>query len=134
MTQTTEMYYWTVVETGSPKARCQQSGFLLKALQENLLHPSLSFWWCYQPLALLALWMHHSYLRHYLHMTFFLCLCALTWPYSYKDTCGLPGSSVHGILQARILEWVAISFSKGSSWPSIFISYISCIGRQILYH
>ena len=29
----------------------------------------------------------------------------------------LPGSSVHGILQARILEWVAISFSRGSSWP-----------------
>ena len=29
--------------------------------------------------------------------------------------CGLPGSSVHGILQARILEWVAISFSRGSS-------------------
>ena len=29
----------------------------------------------------------------------------------------LPGSSVHGIFQARILEWVAISFSKGSSWP-----------------
>ena len=31
----------------------------------------------------------------------------------------LPGSSVHGILQARILEWVAISFSKGSSRPGI---------------
>ena len=29
----------------------------------------------------------------------------------------LPGSSVHGILQARILGWVAISFSRGSSWP-----------------
>ena len=29
----------------------------------------------------------------------------------------LPGSSVHGILQARILEWVAISFSRGSSPP-----------------
>ena len=29
--------------------------------------------------------------------------------------CSLPGSSVHEILQARILEWVAISFSKGSS-------------------
>ena len=28
-----------------------------------------------------------------------------------------PGSSVHGILQARILEWVAIPFSRGSSWP-----------------
>ena len=31
--------------------------------------------------------------------------------------CSLPGSSVHGIFQARVLEWVAISFSKGSSWP-----------------
>ena len=33
--------------------------------------------------------------------------------------CSLPGSSVHGILQARILEWLAISFSKGSSHPGI---------------
>ena len=31
--------------------------------------------------------------------------------------CSLPASSVHGILQARILEWVAIPFSRGSSWP-----------------
>ena len=31
--------------------------------------------------------------------------------------CSLPGSSVHRILQARILEWVAISFSRGSSCP-----------------
>ena len=31
--------------------------------------------------------------------------------------CGPPGSSVHGIFQARILEWVAISFSRGSSHP-----------------
>ena len=31
--------------------------------------------------------------------------------------CSPPGSSVHGILQARILEWVAFSFSRGSSWP-----------------
>ena len=33
--------------------------------------------------------------------------------------CSLPGSSVHGILQARILEWVAISFSRGTSDPGI---------------
>ena len=47
-----------------------------------------------------------------------------------------PGSSVHGILQARILEWVAIPFSRGSSPPSdrTRISCVSCIGRQILYH
>ena len=31
--------------------------------------------------------------------------------------CSLPGSSVNGILQARILEWVATSSSRGSSWP-----------------
>ena len=30
--------------------------------------------------------------------------------------CSLPGSSVHGIFQVRVLEWVAISFSRGSSW------------------
>ena len=31
--------------------------------------------------------------------------------------CSLPGSSIHGIFQARVLEWAAISFSRGSSWP-----------------
>ena len=47
-----------------------------------------------------------------------------------------PGSSVHGILQARILEWAAISCSRGSSWPRdpTRVSCISCIGKQILYH
>ena len=47
--------------------------------------------------------------------------------------CSLPGSSVHGISQARILERVAISFSRGSSWPRDQ-SYIFCIGRQVIYH
>ena len=45
----------------------------------------------------------------------------------------LSGSSVHGISQARILECVAISFSRGSSWTRNWIC-ISWIGRQILYH
>ena len=46
-----------------------------------------------------------------------------------------PGSSVHGIFQARILEWVAISSSRGSSPPrnQTHFSFISCICRQILY-
>ena len=44
--------------------------------------------------------------------------------------CGLPGSSVHGIFQARILEWVAISFSRRSSLPRDWI-WVSCIvGRR----
>ena len=52
----------------------------------------------------------------------------------------LPGSSVHGIPQARILEWVAISFSGESSYRMYTVSahrdwtHVFCIGRQILYH
>ena len=50
--------------------------------------------------------------------------------------CSLPGSSVHGILQARILEWAAVPSSRGSSQPrdQTRISYVSCIGRKVLYH
>ena len=46
-----------------------------------------------------------------------------------------PVSSVHGISQARILEWAAISFSRVSSWPRdrTHISCVSCICRWILY-
>ena len=45
--------------------------------------------------------------------------------------CSLPGSSVHGIPQARIQEWVAISFSRGSSWPRDWTCLLPC--RWILY-
>ena len=50
--------------------------------------------------------------------------------------CSLPGSSIHGNCQARILEWVDIFFSRRSSQPSdrTHIFRTSCIGRQILYH
>ena len=48
----------------------------------------------------------------------------------------LPGTSVHGILQARLLEWVAISDLGGSSRPRhrTHVSSVSCIGKWILYH
>ena len=49
--------------------------------------------------------------------------------------CSAPGCSVHGIFQARILEWDTISYPRGSSQPrdrtNIFC--ISCIGRQIFF-
>ena len=49
--------------------------------------------------------------------------------------CSPPGSSVHGILQARILEWVARPSSRGSSRSKdlIRISWVSCTGRWVLY-
>ena len=50
--------------------------------------------------------------------------------------CSPPGSPVHGNFQARILEWVAISSSRGSSQPRdwTWVSCLSCIGRQICHH
>ena len=50
--------------------------------------------------------------------------------------CSPPGSSVHGIFRARILEPGAISFSRGASWCRDWtcISCVSCIGRWVLYH
>ena len=53
------------------------------------------------------------------------------WPFDYS----LPGSFVHGIFQARILEWVAISYSRGSSQPGSWTRIsVTCIGRQVLSH
>ena len=53
-----------------------------------------------------------------------VCVCVKVWKsqscltlYDPMD-CSLPGSSIHGIFQARVLEWIAISFSRGSSRPS----------------
>ena len=43
----------------------------------------------------------------------------------------LPASSVHGISQARTLVWVAVFFSRGSSWPRDW-TCVSCISKQIL--
>ena len=47
--------------------------------------------------------------------------------------CSPPGSSVHGTLQARILECVAMPSSRESSWPrdQTCVSYIPCIARQV---
>ena len=66
----------------------------------------------------------------------YLCVCVShsvesdsVWPYGLSP----PGSSVHRILQAWILEWVAISFSNGSSQPRDR-TCVSCIGRWILIH
>ena len=50
--------------------------------------------------------------------------------------CSPPGSSVHGILQARLLQWVALPSSRGSSQPKdqTHVFYIFCIGKCVLSH
>ena len=69
-----------------------------------------------------------------------VCVCVCVCAQSCLILCdpmvwNLPGSSVHGISQARKLEWVAISYSRGASQPrdQTHISCLSCIGRWILY-
>ena len=69
------------------------------------------------------------------------CMHACSVAQSYLTLCdhmdySPPGSSVHGILQARILDWVAVSSCRVSSQPrdQTCISCISCTGRWILYH
>ena len=49
--------------------------------------------------------------------------------------CSPPGSPVQGVYQARILEWVAMPSSRGSSWPRDWnqVSYVSCIGRWVFF-
>ena len=65
------------------------------------------------------------------------CVCAQLWlTLCDPMDCSLPGSSVHGIFQARILQWVAISYSRGPFRPRDWthFSCVSYIGRRILYH
>ena len=76
----------------------------------------------------------HASKGHVWYYTYDGYLVAKSW-----STLGEPidcrplGSPVHGILQARILEWISISFSRSSSWSRDW-THVSCIGRRILYH
>ena len=63
-----------------------------------------------------------------------LCVCAPSCPTLCNPMdWSPPGSCVHGLLQARILDWVLISYSTGSS-PPRGRTCVSCIARQVLYH
>ena len=54
------------------------------------------------------------------------------WLFCDPEDCSPPGSSVHGISQTRIQEWVAVPFSKGFSWPGDW-TWVSCTGRHVRY-
>ena len=64
------------------------------------------------------------------------CTCAQSCPIlCHPMNCSLTGSSVHGVFQARIMQWVAIFFSRVSSRSrdQTHVSCVSCIGRQFIY-
>ena len=90
---------------------------------------------------------HYMYISPYVYP--FNCGCTI---YCNKDACSCakslqswptlchptdsspPGSSVHGTLQARILEWVVVLSSRGSSRPRDRTHTSTCTGQQVLYH
>ena len=90
---------------------------------------------------------HKHFLEEQVTVIWWVCVCVFIYVGVCAHTqmcptlcnpmnCSLPGSSVYGISQERILESVAISFSRGSSWSQdrTHISCVSCIVRLILYH
>ena len=73
------------------------------------------------------------------YITVSVCVCVYAQScltlYNLTD-CSLPGFYVHRIFQARILEWVATSYSRSFSRPKdgTWLSCVSCISKWILYH
>ena len=101
--------------------------------------PIINSWSLLKLVSMMSQWCHHLMPCHPLLPTFDLSqhevkewsevtqmcptLCDLV-------DCSPPGYSVHGILQARILEWVAISFSRGSSRPRDWTQVSRVAGRH----
>ena len=96
-----------------------------------------SWWFC-----LLLFCLFLNFLKFHTHQDYLCqwynnsCYClvakshpTLLWPYGLH----LPSSAVHGISQARILEQIAISLSRGSSLPRDQ-THVSCIDRQMLFY
>ena len=81
-----------------------------------------------EPVVVFTYMYTYTYVLHACRLTFLshVWLFAALWTVA----------SVHRISQARILEWVAIFSSRGSSPPKDqnYVSYVSCIDRQVVYH
>ena len=100
----------------SPQISCQPGNVTI--LQVNMVPWSRKNSWCLDP----TYWWKRRVKVLVVQLCPILC---------NSMDCSPPSSSVHGISQARILEWLAISFSRGSFWPRDWIC-VSFIGRQVL--
>ena len=107
------------------------------------LFPLLVFWTLTTP----VLWQHLAlclpfpvwkvyFISEILQVPLMIMLSRFSLTLCNSRDCSPPGSSVRGILQARIMEWVDVSASRGYSQPrdQICFSFVSCIGRWVLYH
>ena len=86
----------------------------------------------------------HDFTDRRLTLSVCVCVCVCTCPKLLQSiptlcdpvVCSSSGSSVHGFLQARILQSVSISFCRKSCQPRdrTWVSNVSCTGRWVLYH
>ena len=109
--------------TGVGSCSLLQGIFPTQGLNPGLLHCK---WILYQlsylgSLKLSSKWLVSPWWRHTIQQPKFICAQSLQSCPALCDPTdhGPPGSSVHGILQARILEWVAISFSSDKVWSEV---------------
>ena len=79
----------------------------------------------------------YSYIQHLILLSYTYQVCVWVLVAQSCPTlcdpmdCSPPSSFVHGILQARMLQWAAISFSRGSYWPRDW-TWVSCIAGRFL--
>ena len=102
--------------------------FFTTSFQVSHIFPRAELWtwkvdWDFRLSALAPSVCQLAILATFLRLLFLLCVCVCHSVLSdslqpHRLLCPLqqPGSSVHGILQARILAWISVSFSRGSSW------------------
>ena len=103
--------------------------------QDLPLLPSLCSSWRKHSSPVCPSWLQpgHSTQERWCTSGLYLCMCAqLYLTLCEPMDCGPPGSFVHGIPQARILEWVAMSSSRGSFWPRHW-TRVPCFGEWILH-
>ena len=93
------------------------------------------------PVLFFKIWKKHEYIEHTTCVCVCVCVCVYVCVCAQSCLtlcdpidCGLAGSSVHGIVQARILEWVAISYSRDLPEQGIkpMIPRASCIAGGLL--
>ena len=80
-------------------------------------HVQSSYLWIVKLQMILILFIIFFCVLHNVCVCVCVCVCGHSVIFYSLRLLGLTGSSVHGIFQPRILEWVAISSSRGSSWP-----------------
>ena len=102
---------------------CRSMGEKSGSMQYSLHFEGQNWYWCEWEIRMLENSIYHTVSTYVLSCIQMFC---------DPTHCSPPGSSAHGISQARTLEGVAISFSRGSSWPrdQIRVSFVSALAGQ----